>query len=1017
MKQPTMLEGRPQASAEALWAMLDDLPVRISFIDRERRLRYANRQYATFIGLPLSEILGKTVAEIYGEQEAAKLHPFGDRALRGETVAWEGWVWFPRGIQRYVRRTYKPHWEDGKRVAGYFVLVSDITEHRQAETEQQRLAQLLRDAIESISNGFAVYDGSDRLVACNTAFASLFRVEPQSLVGTSIEELFSRAQLRMRSFDGRLATDGSPSLEQALQRLREADHQPVDIELDNGQWLQITSHPTADGGRVYIRTDITRLKNTEALLRDSERRFRDIVERNPLPVWVNEIESGRILYESPAASTLVGRNTQDAGPGRATDYYADIADRTDYLRKLREHGEVDGYELRLKKVDGTEFWASITARIFRHEGRELAVVSMVDLTERKAREAELRQARETLEDAIESLAEGFALWDADRRLVMCNQRYKDFNYLSADTLVPGVRWEDFMRAGAERGQYVDAIGRVEEYVQERKKMRAALVSHYEFQQSDGRWFTGSVRRTRQGGLVVIRVDSTERKRMEQALRESEARFRSITIAHPVPMAISTFTGKMLYVSQPFADLFGMSVEEALKQPAVEYYKSPEGRAAFVEALRRTGSVDSYEVEARRKDGSIFWASLTARRSVFEGQDAIVTGFIDLTERRAAEQELARQREALHQSEKLNALGGLLAGVAHELNNPLSVVVGQSLLLRDADTDAKTQRRAERIANAADRCSRIVKTFLAMARQNTPSYREANLNDIVESALGITEYALRSADIEIRRKLAEELPPVWGDPDQLTQVVMNLIINAEQAMADKIGKRSLEIVTSIEDNDNRVQLKLRDSGPGIAPEIRTRIFEPFFTTKGVGVGTGVGLSVSHAIVDAHQGTIEVESEAGKGAMFVVSLPRAQQSAAQTGLAPANETPRVRRKVLVVDDEPEVREVLADILSLDGHQIEAASSGNAALRILAHENFDLILSDMRMPDVDGPGLYTRIKNAYPHLVDRIIFITGDALGPSIRAFLDQTGLPCLEKPFDPKEVRQLVGQIGTSVDAAK
>ena len=237
------------------------------------------------------------------------------------------------------------------------------------------------------------------------------------------------------------------------------------------------------------------------------------------------------------------------------------------------------------------------------------------------------------------------------------------------------------------------------------------------------------------------------------------------------------------------------------------------------------------------------------------------------------------------------------------------------------------------------------------------------------------------------------------------------------MADKIGKRSLEITTSIQGDSDRVQLSLRDSGPGIAPEIRTRIFEPFFTTKEVGGGTGVGLSVSHAIVDAHQGTIEVESEPGKGTTFVVSLPRAQQSAAAPAVAPISDASPVGCKVLVVDDEPEVREVLVDILSLDGHEIEVASSGNAALRILAHENFDVILSDMRMPDVDGPGLYTRIKNAYPHLIDRIIFVTGDALGPSIRTFLDQTGLPCLEKPFDPNEVRQAVRQMRIGIDAAE
>jgi PAS domain S-box-containing protein len=1008
---------RPHTDEDTLWELLDVLPMRVSFIDREHRHRYVNREYAEFVGSAAEQILGKTLREIYGDDEDARLTPFIDAVLRGESVQWEGWIKSPAGVDRYVRRVYKPHSTDGKEIDGYFVLVRDITEHRHAEDKQRRLSQLLRDAIENIPNGFAVYDPGERLALCNTAFASLYDTDPGSLVGASIIDLIRRAQLRLRSFDG-TAVDEQLSLKHILQRLREADREPVEIELENGQWLQITSHPTADGGRVFIRTDITRLKKVERLLRESEERFRRIVERNPLPVWVNEIKSGKILYASPAATTLFGQAATPGNTRMVGDYFVDVADRDACVTALRERGEIEGYELRMRKADGGEFWAAVTARLFKHEDRELAIASIVDLTERKARESEIRQARETLEDAIESLAEGFALWDADDRLVICNQRFSEFNCLTADLLVPGVKWEEFARAGGERGQYVAARGRVEEWLEELKTKRARFSGDSEFEQSDGRWFSRSMRRTRQGGRVQIRQEITERKRMEQALRESEALFRSITLAHPVPLTIVRVSdGKILYASQALVELFQLTVEQALNMPAARYYKDPADRDRFVETLRREGAVNGFEVEMRRRDGSTFWASLTSRRIEFQGEDTIVTAIADISERQAAELELARQREALQQSEKLNALGVLLAGVAHELNNPLSVVVGQSLLLRDATTDPKTQRRADRIASAADRCSRIVKTFLAMARQSAPARKEVSLNDIVESALEITAYGLRSADIEVRQNLAADLPLVWADADQLAQVVMNLIVNAEQVMANKIGKRSLDISTYFDAERGQVQLAVRDNGPGITSEIRSRIFEPFFTTKDIGVGTGVGLSVSRGIVQAHDGSLELESEPRTGTIFVISLPRSKQQAVVPRAEPEKPTARTPHKILVVDDEPEVAEMLADILSLDGHEIEVANSGNAALRILARREFDVILSDMRMPDVDGPGLYTRIKNAYPHLLDSIVFITGDALGPSMRSFLDQTGLPYLEKPFNPKEVREIVAQVKPTASAAQ
>jgi len=197
-------------------------------------------------------------------------------------------------------------------------------------------------------------------------------------------------------------------------------------------------------------------------------------------------------------------------------------------------------------------------------------------------------------------------------------------------------------------------------------------------------------------------------------------------------------------------------------------------------------------------------------------------------------------------------------------------------------------------------------------------------------------------------------------------------------------------------------------------VRARIFDPFFTTKEVGIGTGVGLTVSHGIIESHDGTLGVTSEPGRGATFTVSLPQCRGPAAAGETTAAAATPAhpgaaATGRVLVVDDEPEVSETLCDIVALDGHEVEVASSGQMALRALAHRNFDVILCDMRMPDVDGRGFYARIKQAYPELVERLVFVTGDALGPSIGSFLDDTGLPYLVKPIDAEELRTLVASI--------
>ena len=367
-------------------------------------------------------------------------------------------------------------------------------------------------------------------------------------------------------------------------------------------------------------------------------------------------------------------------------------------------------------------------------------------------------------------------------------------------------------------------------------------------------------------------------------------------------------------------------------------------------------------------------------------------------------------EQLLQTEKLAAMGQLLAGVAHELNNPLSVVIGQASLLRHAAGEGPAAVRAEKIAQAAERCGRIVKNFLALARQRPPERQQVRLNQVVEEAVELLAYQLRVDDVEVALDVAPDLPDLWADPHQLHQVIVNFLTNASQAMRVTPPPRSITITTRFDPAQARVHLRVADTGPGIPPEVQRRIFEPFFTTKPPGQGTGLGLSLCHGIIEGHGGSIQAESVPKGGAVFLVELPVAAPPPIAPEARVAESLRPIRGKtVLVVDDEPEVASMLAEMLSADGHAVDTAGNGAIALEKLGERTYDLILSDMKMPELDGPGLYRELERRYPELTRRVLFLTGDTLGPDITEFLERTGARSLNKPFALEEARRVVQQV--------
>jgi two-component system NtrC family sensor kinase len=380
---------------------------------------------------------------------------------------------------------------------------------------------------------------------------------------------------------------------------------------------------------------------------------------------------------------------------------------------------------------------------------------------------------------------------------------------------------------------------------------------------------------------------------------------------------------------------------------------------------------------------------------------------DITEKKRVSEELARQRDMLHQREKLAALGSLLAGVAHELNNPLSVVVARAAILEERD-DVGTRETAGKIRAAAERCARIVRTFLAMARQQQPKRVRVAVGEVVAAALDLTGYALKTSGIEVELDLAEHVPPVLADADQLHQVFMNLIINAQQAMQDQSRRRKLTITSRFEASADAIRIAVADNGPGIPEAVRSRIFEPYFTTKPVGSGTGVGLAVSLGIIEAHGGALTVGGGEGLGTVFTIVLPAASPDGSGTEDSEPPNAKTAQRSALVVDDEAGVRETLAEILTSFGHRVVAAASGREALERMGEQRFDVILTDIRMPDLDGRALYREIERRWPERAARVVFVSGDTLTSTLRVFAEESGRPVIEKPFLPSEVRRVVGE---------
>jgi PAS domain S-box-containing protein len=370
---------------------------------------------------------------------------------------------------------------------------------------------------------------------------------------------------------------------------------------------------------------------------------------------------------------------------------------------------------------------------------------------------------------------------------------------------------------------------------------------------------------------------------------------------------------------------------------------------------------------------------------------------------SARDSLVRLRETqaqLVQAAKMSALGQLVSGVAHELNNPLSVIVGYGQLLLAREVPSAVLRPIELMVAQADRMAKIVRNLLLFARQRPAERTTVNLNEVLEQTLALRLNQLQISAIAVDKKFTRGLPAVMADPHQLEQVFLNLLLNAEQAMLEAKNGGRITLNTGVNRDGRLVYAEVIDDGPGIAADALPHVFEPFFTTKTVGTGTGLGLSVSYGIVEEHGGHLAVESRPGR-TVFRLELPVAQSTAARRA-APAGSPMVVTgdgRSALVVEDEASVLDLIVTILSQTGWRVDVASGGHEGLERVRRQRYDLIVSDIRMPDGDGEEFYRDATQDDPSLGQRFIFITGDTANREAFTFLRDAGALVVEKPFQP------------------
>ena len=974
----------------------DSARVGLVVVDDQYRYLFANRAYAEFFGLTADGVVGRRMPELLAPVWS-QIQPRLDRTLAGERLGFE--LQFPAtdgGESRWFRAMYEPLTDEAVKPTAVLV-VSEITAQKLTTQSLQDRERLLSIVTGSARVGLVVVNGRYEYLFANEAYAELFGFPATAIVGRRVPDLLAAGWAQIR-----------PQLDRALAGERVEYELTIPGPEGSGsvRTFRVMYEPGAEDSEtptvVVVVTDVTEQKRAEVAIRESEARFRRVYEHAATGIGITDT-AGRFHQCNPAYCAILGRTEDEL---RAADLPALIHpdDRDENMTLLRRlaAGEIQGYELenRFLHKSGTQRWVHKFVTALRNqEGRATHLIALVtDVTERHRAEQELRESEDRYRRLVDVLPAA-VLIHSDGRVVFCNPAFLRFvgaaaveDVLGSDPF--GFAHPDFHPDIRARMAEMAATGRAVSGMElqlVRRNGRPVPV----YSVSTPLSFRG-----RPATLIAL-TDLTERNRTTDLLR---------TVLGSVADAIITLDedGTVRSINPATERLFGYPPSEIVGEHVgvllPEHYRGRSGGHIAAHIRTGGGSVVGIDREdtGRRKDGTTFPVDMTVTEFWLDGKRHFTKVIRDVTTRKQLEAQF-------RQAQKMEAVGRLAGGIAHDFNNLLTVINGYGdLLLMDLPPGTSQRESVSAMREAGERAARLTQQLLAFSRKAVVEPRILDVNDVVAQAERLLR-RLIGEDVVLTFDPDPALPRVLIDPGQLEQVVMNLVVNARDAMptGGTVAIRTVGVEVGPDDSPRYDGLKpgryarvtVADTGHGMPDEVKAKLFEPFFTTKGIGKGTGLGLSVVHGVVQQCGGWVGFESQSGAGTTFELLFPAADTSASLAAAAPAgggraggSET------VLLVEDELAVRRIARLALQAQGYTVLEASSGAEAERVAsAHpERIDLLLTDVVMPGMGGPELASKLREKRPRL--RVLYMSG-YLDDAIVEHGVRVTETLISKPFSP------------------
>lgn len=853
---------------------LDDSPLGVRIATLNGELIYANNALFDITGYgSTKELKDVPLSKLYTPESYERYLARRAKRILGEPlpVYYEEDIVRKDGEIRHLLLSAKEViWDGKKRVQ---VAYQDITEQKRLDIELRASEAKYRFLSDNMTDVAFITDLNIRTTYVTPSVEKVLGFTPEERIKQLPQEQLTPESLRQVS----------SLLYSELKKEKETgipNTGPYVLELEcyhkNGsvRVLESVLRPVRDEtgkptGIYGVGRDITERKRAERELRASEERFRNLVENAPIGIVIVDSE-GRLIEANEAILKMHGYDSKaEYMKSTVAERYYDPRDRERWFTLVKKMGRITGFEVRNKRKDGSLFWASISCLLQTGKSGETQYLTVIqDITQQKQAEEEIRASEERYRNLVENAPTGMVIVDSKGRIIEANEAmWRMHGYDSEEEYIKAPSADRFYDP-KDRERWLTLM-------REREKINGYEIRN---KRKDGSLFWSSASCIRQTGksgeiqYIVVAQDITQQKQALEGLRESEERYRALIrlgseVGEAVVMLWETEGEESVhaFASEAWSKITGYSQDELLNMSfrhLVHPEDQPAARDRYYKRLSGEVTSEPFEETIVRKDGTEVMVEVTGARTNYKGKPAHVLYIRDITQRKKMEEQLMTQ-------DRLASIGQLVSGVAHELNNPLTGVIGFSDLLLQQELPDAIKDDINVVNWEAKRAAAIVRNLLTFARKHPEEKRLVDINDGIKQVLELRAYEQKLNNIKVDTCLAPELPKILGNSTQLQQVFINIIANAEFFMTEAHQKGTLTVTT--ERLGNFAHVTFIDDGPGISKENMKLLFNPFFTTKEVGKGTGLGLSICHGIITEHGGKIWAESEPGKGATFIIELP--------------------------------------------------------------------------------------------------------------------------------------------------